>query len=136
MTNIKYLLRIMVVISAVVLAFAWVHIARLAAETQTVQNPVANQGHEQVIKITVKRFDYTPNKIRLKKGVAVTLVFTSLDRTHGFNCPGLGVRTDIVPGKSNTLRIVPQKAGRYEFSCDVFCGDGHEDMSGEIIVED
>jgi cytochrome c oxidase subunit 2 len=91
---------------------------------------------EQVIKITAKKFEYSPNEIRIKKGVPVVLEFTSLDRLHGFNCPDLGVRATIEPEKVTRLRIVAPKAGTYEFHCDIFCGDGHEDMTGKIIVEE
>jgi cytochrome c oxidase subunit 2 len=88
----------------------------------------------QVIKITAKRYEYNPDTITVKKGVPVVLEFTSLDRLHGFNCPGLGIRTDIAPGKVATLRFVPQKAGTFPFHCDNFCGSGHEGMTGTIIV--
>jgi cytochrome c oxidase subunit 2 len=89
---------------------------------------------EQVIQITAKRYEYNPSTITVKKGVPVVLEFTSLDRLHGFNCPGLGLRTDIVPGKVTTLRFVPQKAGTFPFHCDIFCGSGHEGMTGTIVV--
>ena len=91
---------------------------------------------EIVIKITAKKFEYSPNSIKIKKGIPVILELTSLDKLHGFNCPKLGVRTDIEPGKVSRVRILAQKAGVYEFHCDIFCGDGHEDMYGKIIVED
>ena len=91
---------------------------------------------EIVIKITAKKFEYSPSSIKIKKGVPVILELTSLDRLHGFNCPKLGVRTNIEPGKVNRVRILAQKAGVYEFYCDVFCGSGHEEMTGKIIVED
>jgi cytochrome c oxidase subunit 2 len=91
---------------------------------------------EIVIKITAKKFEYSPSSIKIKKGIPVILELTSLDRLHGFNCPKLGVRTDIEPGKVSRVRILAQKAGVYEFHCDIFCGDGHEDMYGKIIVED
>ena len=90
--------------------------------------------NEQVIKITAKRFEYSPNKITVKKGVPVVLEFTSLDRLHGFNCPSLGIRTDIVPGKVNRLRFIPDKVGTFPFHCDNFCGSGHEGMTGTITV--
>ena len=90
--------------------------------------------NEQVIQITAKRFEYSPKEITLKKGVPVVLEFTSLDRLHGFNCPGLGIRLDIRPGKVNTLRFTPDKAGTFPFHCDNFCGSGHEGMRGTIIV--
>ncbi|HXX54004.1 MAG TPA: cupredoxin domain-containing protein [Thermodesulfovibrionales bacterium] len=101
-----------------------------------IANAFPGDQKEQTIKITAKKFEYTPNEIRLKKGVPIVLELTSLDRVHGFNCPDLGVRTTIEPGKVSQVHIVAQKAGTYEFHCDIFCGDGHEDMSGKIIVEE
>jgi cytochrome c oxidase subunit 2 len=89
---------------------------------------------EQVIKITAKRYEYNPSTITVKKGIPVALEFTSLDRLHGFSCPGLAIRTDIAPGKVTTLRFVPQKAGTFPFHCDNFCGSGHEGMTGTIVV--
>jgi cytochrome c oxidase subunit II len=92
---------------------------------------------EQVIKISAKKFEYSPNEIRIKKGVPVVLEFTSLDRVHGFTVPDLGgVRATIEPGKVTQVRIVAPKAGTYEFHCDLFCGEGHEGMTGKIIVEE
>ena len=90
--------------------------------------------NEQVIQITAKRFEYSPKEITLKKGVPVVLQFTSLDRLHGFNCPGLKLRLDIRPGKVNTLRFTPDKVGMFPFHCDNFCGTGHEGMKGMITV--
>jgi cytochrome c oxidase subunit 2 len=87
-----------------------------------------------VIKILAKKFDYTPSEIRLKKDIPVVLEFTTEDVVMGFNAPDLGVRTDIVPGKTAQLRIVPDKIGTFPFHCDIFCGSGHEDMAGTIIV--
>jgi cytochrome c oxidase subunit 2 len=91
---------------------------------------------EIVIKITAKKFEYSPSSIKIKKGIPVIFELTSLDTRHGFNCPKLGVRTDIEPGKVSRVRILAQKAGVYGFYCDVFCGSGHEEMTGKIIVED
>ena len=89
---------------------------------------------KQIIKITAKKFEYSPNEITLKKGVPVVLEFTSLDRLHGFFCPGLEIRSDIVPGKVNRLEVTPQKVGTFPFHCDNFCGTGHDRMTGKIIV--
>jgi hypothetical protein len=30
--------------------------------------------------------------------------------------------------------VRPERAGTFAFHCDVFCGDGHEEMSGRIVV--
>ena len=89
---------------------------------------------EQVIQITAKMFEYSPKNITVKKDVPVVFEFTSLDRLHGFNCPGLNIRSDIPPKKVTTLRFTPHKAGKFPFHCDNFCGSGHEGMTGEITV--
>jgi cytochrome c oxidase subunit 2 len=95
----------------------------------------AAQTEEPVIKVVAKKFDYAPSRIKLKKGVPVTLELTTLDVAMGFNVPELGVRADIVPGKVVRVRLVPEKTGTFTFFCDIFCGSGHEDMTGTITVE-
>jgi cytochrome c oxidase subunit 2 len=99
-------------------------------------NYIMADEKEIVIQITAKKFEYSPKDVTVKKDVPVVLEFTSLDRLHGFNCPGLGIRADIVPGKTNQLRFTPNKAGTFPFHCDNFCGIGHEGMSGTITVEE
>ena len=95
---------------------------------------MAQDANPVVIKITAKKFEYSPSEITVKKGVPVVLEFTSLDRLHGFDCPGLGIRSDIEPGKVNRLEFTPQKAGTFPFHCNNFCGTGHDKMKGTIIV--
>jgi cytochrome c oxidase subunit 2 len=95
---------------------------------------VTAHPEEQVIKITAKKFDYTPNQITLKKGVPVILEFTTKDVLMGFSVPDLGARSDIIPGQVARVRIVPNKVGSFPFHCDIFCGSGHEDMTGTITV--
>ncbi|HUI26021.1 MAG TPA: cupredoxin domain-containing protein [Candidatus Kryptonia bacterium] len=88
----------------------------------------------RVIHITAKKFEYSPSQITLKKGVPVMLELTSLDRHHGFKLDDFGIRADVNPGQVIRIPLVPPRAGRFVFECDVFCGDGHEDMGGEIVV--
>jgi cytochrome c oxidase subunit 2 len=40
-----------------------------------------------------------------------------------------------VPGQETRVPLVPDKAGSFGFLCDVFCGDGHEDMEGTLVIE-
>ncbi|SRR5260370_22591073 len=94
------------------------------------------QPQEKVIKITAKRFDYTPGNLTLKKGEPVILEFTTLDVLMGFNLPDFNLRADIVPDKVTRVRFVPDKTGTFTFLCDVFCGEGHERMNGKITVVD
>ncbi len=95
---------------------------------------VLAQGGERVIKVTARKFVFTPNEIHLRKGEAVVLEFTTEDVFMGFNAPDFKVRMDIVPGRVMRLPFTPDKAGTFTFLCDVFCGDGHETMSGNLVV--
>lgn len=88
----------------------------------------------QVVKVVAKRFSYTPSTITLKKGVPAVLEISSVDFTHGFNVPDLNLRADLPPGKVTKLKIMPDRVGKFEFLCDNFCGSGHEEMNGEIVV--
>lgn len=98
---------------------------RLAAETRKPNE----------IDVMAMKFDFHPDTIKAKVGQPVTLVLTSIDRIHGFKMPDFGIRTDIVPGEERRVTITPDKPGTFAFFCDVFCGDGHEDMNGTLLVE-
>ena len=96
----------------------------------------AKSATAQVVKISARRFEYTPHEITLKKGVPVILQLTTEDRSHGFNIPAMNLRADIMPGKISELKLTPEKSGDFDFFCDIFCGSGHEGMSGKITVKD
>ena len=89
---------------------------------------------ERELHITAKKFDFTPDTITLRKGEPVLLVLSSQDRKHGFNLRAFGIRADVNPGESARIRFTPNKTGKFTFSCDVFCGEGHEDMTGTVVV--
>jgi cytochrome c oxidase subunit II len=91
-------------------------------------------GQEKVIPVTAERFKFTPGVIELKVGAPVVLELTTLDRKHGFQVPDLKIDETIEPGNVTRVRIVPDKAGTYDFHCTVFCGSGHEEMAGQIVV--
>jgi cytochrome c oxidase subunit 2 len=94
----------------------------------------ATQPKERVIKITARRFTYSPNHLDLKVGVPVVLELQTADVLMGFNAPDFQVRADVVPGKVARVRLVPDKVGNFTFLCDIFCGSGHETMNGTITV--
>ena len=88
-----------------------------------------------VVKVIAQKFKYTPNEIILKKGQASVLEFTALDFVHGFHIPDLKIRSDLMPGRVTRVELKIEKEGIYEFLCDNFCGDGHEEMAGKIVVK-
>jgi cytochrome c oxidase subunit 2 len=95
---------------------------------------VRAEAAERVIKIRAYKFSYDPDEITVKLNEPVVLEFTASDVVMGFNAPDFGVRATIIPGQTARVRLVPNKVGEFVFHCDVFCGDGHEDMDGTIKV--
>src|SRR6266496_3282526 len=95
---------------------------------------VSAQPKERVIRVTARKWAFLPREIRLKKGVPVVLEFVTADVVMGFNAPDFKVRADIIPGQMARVRLVPDKTGTFVFLCDIFCGEGHEGMSGQIHV--
>ena len=110
----------------------WMLAPLLAVILAAATSDVAAQ--EKVIAVTAERFKFTPGVIQLKVGEPVVLELTSLDRKHGFQVPDLKIDETIEPGKVTRLRIVPDKAATYDFHCSIFCGSGHEEMAGQIVV--
>jgi len=95
----------------------------------------ARADEPRVIKISAKKFEFTPNEITLTKGEPVTIELSSEDRTHGFLVKPLGIDTDIPAGKSIALNVTPTTAGTYPVICDHYCGVGHGNMKMTIIVK-
>ena len=88
------------------------------------------------IPVVATKFAFDRAEIRVRKGEAVALVFSSPDFVHGFSVPDLDVRVDLVPGRTTELVLRPARAGRFAFLCDNFCGDGHDRMTGFLVVEE
>jgi len=94
----------------------------------------AAKAKPRVIKVVAKRFEFVPAEIHLKQGETVTLEFSVVDVPMGFNLADFKLRADLMPGKPTLLELTPDRAGTFTFLCDVFCGSGHEDMSGTLVV--
>jgi cytochrome c oxidase subunit 2 len=96
---------------------------------------VRSQPAERVIKLRAYKFSYEPDEIVVKLNEPVVLELTGTDVPMGFNAPDFAIRATIIPGQTSRVRFVPNKAGTFVFHCDIFCGDGHEEMDGTIKVE-
>ncbi|MFQ5663127.1 MAG: cupredoxin domain-containing protein [Terriglobia bacterium] len=108
--------------------------ALMAAGGLPAQEPPAEFAvHE--IRMTAKKYKFTPKEIRVKQGERVRLVLTALDRKHGFQIKELGVKTVLEKGQETVVEFVAERAGKFKFKCWVRCGWGHFRMKGKLIVE-
>jgi cytochrome c oxidase subunit II len=95
---------------------------------------VVNGRTERTIHIGVRRYVWEPATITAKQGELVRLIVHNADVKHGLVIPDLDVNQDI-PEEGAVAEFVAKKKGTFEFFCSVWCGEGHMEMRGKIIIE-
>lgn len=90
----------------------------------------------QVIQVTAKKYEFTPNPIVVKRGEPVKLAITALDHDHGFKLEAFHINEKIKKGTTVTVEFTPDKTGSFPFQCSSFCGMGHGKMKGTLEVQD
>lgn len=88
------------------------------------------------IQVTAKKYEFSPNPIRVKKGAHVKLIITAIDHDHGFKLEAFHIEQKLKKGVPTTIEFTPDKAGTFPFKCSVFCGLGHRGMKGTLVVEE
>jgi uncharacterized cupredoxin-like copper-binding protein len=89
------------------------------------------------IRVQAANFSFTPNEIRLPKGIDVNLTLVNPAGTgavHDFTVPALAIHVAASPGEARTVGLRGLAAGRYEAYCSV---PGHADlgMRATVVVD-
>ena len=134
-----YVLRILVFLAPVVFCLPT---SRISAQNQDTQ----------VIEVTAKKYEYSPEPVHVKRGMKVQLKITATDHDHGFKIaalpdgaaqsgtPGLVFASaqdcwQLKKGETTTIEFLAQAPGTYTFRCCHTCGVGHRGMKGELVVD-
>jgi cytochrome c oxidase subunit II len=89
----------------------------------------------RVIEVVAKRFAFEPSEIQVTVGQRVRLVLRTADGLHGFEIKKFKIAKEIPRGnKTVTVEFTASEAGRFPILCSEYCGDGHDDMKGTLIV--
>ena len=96
--------------------------------------PLTDPPAQREIKVSARKFTFTPKTITVARGERIRLVITSEDVDHGFAIKEFGIDQEIKAKETKVIELNPDKEGRYQFACSVFCGDGHAEMIGELVV--
>ncbi|MGQ0762462.1 MAG: DUF5777 family beta-barrel protein [Acidobacteriota bacterium] len=120
-------LRVMI-IGAITLITLPLFISTVSAQSNA-QKPVE-------VHIKARRFEFEPSKITLKKGQPVKLVLTSEDVDHGFAIEEFGINLKIPARQTASVEFTPERAGRFTIQCTVYCGEDHDNMTAELVVEE
>ena len=100
------------------------------------QNNTTNgNGEVKEFKMTAKQFDFSPDTIEVNKDDKVRLIVTSIDVPHGISIPEYGINERLDPGKPVKIEFTADKQGTFTAYCSVFCGSGHTNMKGKLIVK-
>lgn len=88
----------------------------------------------RVVKIKARRFEFDPGTVVVKAEENVRFEITSQDVTHGIEIKDFGINEVLEPGKTQVITFVAGKSGRHHFHCSVYCGKGHDQMHGELVI--
>lgn len=73
------------------------------------------------------------NELHIPVGQPVVLELTSADVVHSFWVPRLSGKRDMIPGRTNLLRIQADKPGRFGGICAEYCGGPHA-LMGLVVI--
>ncbi len=90
---------------------------------------------QRAFEITASRYRFEPATLEVTEGDRVILTLRSADTTHGFAISELKVKA-IVPkgGAPVTVEFMASRAGTFPFACSEYCGSGHRQMKGRLVV--
>jgi cytochrome c oxidase subunit 2 len=92
----------------------------------------------KVFEVVARRFSFEPATIDVIEGDTVRLLVRSADGPHGVEIKAFKVKKAVPrakPGDSPvTIEFVAAAAGEYPILCSEYCGNGHKDMTGTLIV--
>jgi cytochrome c oxidase subunit 2 len=89
----------------------------------------------RVIDVVARRYTFEPAEIEVAAGEAVRLMVRSADGLHGIEIKELKVKKELERGAAPVaIDLKPESAGRFPILCSEFCGEGHADMKGTLVV--
>ena len=97
--------------------------------------PVVKPPPGSEVYMVGRQYEWWP-VLELQKGKSYRLHLSSADVQHGFSLQPENINLQIHPGYEMVLTITPTRTGTFGVVCNEFCGLGHHNMTGRIIVVD
>ena len=97
--------------------------------------PSAQTTAPRVIEITARRFAFEPSQVEATVGERLQLVIRSADGVHGVEIKKLKIKKEVPRGgEPVTIDFTATAEGSFPILCSEYCGNGHGDMKGMLIV--
>lgn len=110
-------------------------IVGMAAAPSSRQAAPAPQAGPRTIEVIAKRYVFEPAEIEVTEGERVRILVKSGDGLHGFEIKKFKIAKEIPRGSDPVaIEFTATEAGSFPILCSVFCGDGHTDMKGTLVV--
>ena len=110
-------------------------IAVLVGAAAWTVNGAARQDAPREIDIVARRFAFEPARVEVTVGERVRLRVVSADGVHGVEIKKFKVKKEIPRGTTPVvIEFTASEAGEFPILCSEYCGDGHEDMQGQLVV--
>jgi len=74
--------------------------------------------------------------LELEKGQSYRIHMSSMDWQHGFSLQPVNINLQVHPGYDIVFSMTPTDTGDFGIVCNEFCGIGHHNMVGKIVVVD
>lgn len=94
-------------------------------------SPAPAAGATKSVTINASNWKFDQTEITANVGDTINLTLKNTDGAHGLAIEDLGVNIK----NNQTAEIKLDKAGTFEYHCSVQCGQGHDNMTGVIVVQ-
>jgi cytochrome c oxidase subunit 2 len=117
------------------------HVETIDPETLTVAGEFATPGVTEsadgtiTVVMRAEFYVFQPGIVRVPVGRRVRFRITSPDVLHGFQIVGTNVNLTVAPGYVSEATATFTEPGEYLVVCNEYCGLGHHNMQGTVVVE-
>lgn len=95
----------------------------------------AQAPEPRIIEVTARRFAFEPAEVEVALGERVRLLVRSADGVHGVEIRKFRVKREVPRGgMAVAIEFTASEEGRFPILCSEYCGDGHDDMTGTLVV--
>ena len=107
----------------------------IAASAMLDNRSLAQTSEPRVVEIMARRFAFEPAEVEAMVGERIQLVVRSADGVHGLEIKKLKIKKEVPRGgEPVTIDFTPATEGIFPILCSEYCGNGHNDMRGTLIV--
>lgn len=123
------------IVLIVILAFVFFnnYSNRTLEVDETKESNVQLTGETKEFTIVASKFKFEPREIEVNLGDKVQITAYSFDVPHGFALPEFKVNL-YLENEPKSIEFIADKKGEFQYFCNTFCGDGHGEMKGRLIV--